>query len=662
MGIAYAVAAWVVLQVFDVIGEILELPAWGGKVILATIVLGFFITLFVAWVYELTPEGVKRESEIDRSFPPSPQAGRRLNVLIMGLLLTAVAYLLIDKLYLQPQLIQAANDRIAVNEQSDFLSRSSDASLTGRQSIAVLPFSNRSNVEEDTYFVDGIHDDILTRLTKIGVLKVVSRTSVLRYRETTKPIPEIGRELQVTHILEGGVQRGGQNVRITAQLIEVSTDKHVWAETFDRKLTTENVFEIQSEIAKAIALALDMELYPQDEKVIDAAPTSSLEAFDAYLLGRQSLYSSEIAEAIVQFERAISLDDQYAAAFAGVCQANLYLYVKTSKFDYFDAAQLACENALLLDGELAVVHVSLGTLHRHHGDYASAESQQRSALVADPRNINAQIELGLVLALRGNIRESEATLQQAAAQQPNHWPAHDALFTFYRNFDDQPDHYARAAKHAMRVVELTPDAASAWNNLGTAYHGMQQYEAAKSAWDKALEIAPTRTGYTNRGLQYYYEGRFADAVEMQLKAVELAPDDHRVWGRLAESYRFLDGRQKEVKEAYAEAIRLANQKLQVNPKDWRTRGLLATYFSHFDQPDDAKKEIELALGSSGRDPEALLYAALVSHASGDTESTLLALEEMVERNHTFRQYAADDPDLMSLIGNDRFDRLIMPIP
>lgn len=665
VGIAYAVAAWVVLQVFDVIGEILELPTWGGKLILATLVFGLFLALFIAWAYELTPEGVKRESEVDRSQSSSVQAGRKLNAMIMGLLLVAVAYLLFDKFYIQPRLNPAAEETAAVVERLASPAASTDVPSASRHSIAVLPFSNRSNVGEDAYFVDGVHDDILTRLAKIGTIKVVSRTSVLRYRDTEKPIPEIGRELQVSHILEGGVRRGGEHVRITAQLIDASTDDHVWAETFDRKLTTDNVFAIQSEIAKAIALALDTKLNPQVEQLIDAAPTRSLDAYDAYLLGRQRLLSDEIEslnEAINQFERAVVLDDQYAAAFAGVCEANLSLYVKTSNTDFFDAAQSACEKGLLIDGESAEVHVSLGALYRHHGEYSRAESEQRSALAVEPGNIDALIELGLALSLQGKIRESESWLQQAAAQQPNHWPAHNALFNFYRSYDDRPGRYERAVRHAMRVVELTPDAASAWNNLGTAYHGMQQYEAAKTAWNKALELAPTRTGYTNRGLQYYYEGRYEDAVEMQLKAVQLAPDDHRVWGRLAESYRFLDERQKESKEAYSQAIRLAGVRLNVNPKDWRTRGLLATYYVNSGRSDVAKEAIQLALDHSHRDPEILLYAALVAHGMGDTESTLLALEEMVERDETFRQYAVEDPDLSSLIGNDRFDRLLEPLP
>jgi len=272
----------------------------------------------------------------------------------------------------------------------------------------------------------------------------------------------------------------------------------------------------------------------------------------------------------------------------------------------------------------------------------------------------ALVELGLTLAMQGRIHEAEEALLRAEHLQPDHWPVHDALFSFYRGNDDAPDRFDRAVRHATRVVELNPDSAFAWNNLGTAYHSLQQYEAARSAWDRALELAPTRTAFTNRGLQYFYDGRYADAAEMQLKAIELAPTDHRAWGRLAESYRFVPGREDAARDAYANAVRLARANLEINDQDWRTMGLLAIYLAHSGHPGEAGEQIEAALAISGRDPEVLLYSALVAHERGDVDATLDALEEMVERNPAFRLYVVDDPDLTSLAGNERFDRLLAP--
>ena len=247
---------------------------------------------------------------------------------------------------------------------------------------------------------------------------------------------------------------------------------------------------------------------------------------------------------------------------------------------------------------------------------------------------------------------------KAVSLQPAYWLAHDALFGFYRNYSDQPNRYELAVVHAMRVVELTPENAAAWNNLGTAYHSLEQYDAAKAAWDRALELEPTRTGYTNRGLQYYYEGLYSESAEMQRKATELAPSDHRAWGRLAESYRLMGGEDDSAGEAYSRAAQLAESTLEINSQDWRTQGMLATYYLHVGREIEAQAAIESSLANSERDPEMLLYAALVRVVLGEEDAALDAIEEMLERDATFRLYVAEDPDLQKLNGNPRFDQMM----
>jgi TolB-like protein len=232
VGLAYAVAAWVLLQIFDVIGDILELPEWGGKLILAMLIIGFFMALFFAWAFELTPEGIKREAEVDRSQSITPQTGKKLNAAILVLMAVAIAYLLFDKFYLAPRLADGRVEDTATAEPAV-----PTPDLVSRQSIAVLPFDNRSRLEEDEFFVAGIHDDLLTNLARIGSLKVISRTSVNQYKGTDKTIPQIAGELGVATIMEGAVQRSGATVRINVQLIDAQTDEHLWAEIFDRELT-----------------------------------------------------------------------------------------------------------------------------------------------------------------------------------------------------------------------------------------------------------------------------------------------------------------------------------------------------------------------------------------------------------------------------------------
>ena len=648
--VAYAVVWWLVVQVAGLLLDAFDAPEWIFRTLILMLALGFPVAMVLAWFFELTPSGLVRNEDLPLDSAQSNFVSRYLNPIVIGMLSAAVILFALDKFAWEQNPLIEVRDKAPELELPDV-------------SLAVLPFANRSSVAEDSYFVDGIHDDLLTMLAKIDAFRVVSRTSVQRYRSSDQNIAEIGRELGVSFILEGGVQRAGSEIRINAQLINARNDEHLWAETFDRELTTESLFSIQSEIARAIAAALDATLSPLDERRLENVPTRSLDAYDAYLQGRRDLLVNSAASfqaALGHFERAITLDDTFAAAFAGTCEAHLGLYTKGSDTQHFDQAKAACTKALTLDAERSEVHVALGALFRHYGDYPRAEMQLRRALAIEPQNVEALIEMGLALALLGRLAEAEAALLSALQLQPDHWPVHEALSTYYSNHDDQPDRLERAAKHAMRVVELTPDNAAAWNNLGTAYHGLQQYAAAKTAWDRALELAPTRAAYTNRGLQYYYEGRFEEAAEMQLKAVELAPSDHRAWGRLAEAYRLMGDQDQASQSAYAKAIDLAESQLAINPQDWRTRGLLATYYAHSSRDEEATTQVEASLSISEREPEALLYASLVAHVLGDEEATLSALEEMVERDATFRDYAKQDPDLASLAGRKRFERVINP--
>ncbi len=198
--------------------------------------------------------------------------------------------------------------------------------IINKLSIAVLPFDNRSALEEDEFFVDGIHDDLLSTIAKIGSLKVISRTSVMEYRDTNKKIPVIAKELGVANILEGGIQRSGNQVRINVQLIDAVTDEHLWAEIFDRELTAENLFAIQSEISQNIANALKTVLSLEEKTRINTRPTDNLQAYDSYLRGRQLMATREAAkleQAVEEFNKAVELDPQFALAWVGVADATL---------------------------------------------------------------------------------------------------------------------------------------------------------------------------------------------------------------------------------------------------------------------------------------------------------------------------------------------------
>ena len=262
------------------------------------------------------------------------------------------------------------------------------------RSIAVLPFENRSRQVDDAFFVDGIHDDILTQLTKIGAMKVIARTSVEQFRDTKLTTKEIGEKLGVTRVLEGGVQRAGKRVRVTVQLIETATDAHLWAESYDRELTAANIFAIQSEVAAAIAAALKTTLTPAERVSVNAIGTQSLDAWEAYQLGKQRMAkrtSAGLAEAETFFQRAINLDPKFALAYVGLADT-LSLQVLYSGVPLgvgLARAERAVGTALELDPNLAEAMASSAHIAAARGQYDRAEPMFRRAIALNPNYATA---------------------------------------------------------------------------------------------------------------------------------------------------------------------------------------------------------------------------------------------------------------------------------
>jgi TolB-like protein/lipopolysaccharide biosynthesis regulator YciM len=485
VGIAYLVVSWLVLQVADVMIDNIGAPDWLFSSILLVLGIGFPVVLVFAWAFELTPDGLKRESEVDRSQSIAPQTGKKLNNAILALMALAIAYLLFDKFSgNRPDSVSTPAAEVAQAMQPETEPAPDSAPEIKRQSIAVLPFDNRSPREEDEYFAEGIHDDLLTTLSRIGALKVISRTSVLRYKDTELPIPDIAKELGVATVMEGAVQRSGNQVRINVQLIDAQTDEHLWAEIFDRELTAENLFAIQSEISEAIAGALKATLSPEEERRVNTLPTQNLAAYDAFLRGRQLMTtrnSEKLEQAIREFKTAVTLDPQFALAWVGLADSNALLsdYGSLSQTEAREKQKEAALRALDIDPNLGEAYASMGGVYYSLGQHSESDAAYKKAIELNPNYASAYQWYALRL-----------------SQNP-------------RRIEEQLEMIRKAA-------ELDPGSPIIQLNLGMAYLNKGEGDAAARHLEHLTELYPdfSRTYLARAYIQAVFKGRLDEAIKL----------------------------------------------------------------------------------------------------------------------------------------------------
>jgi TolB-like protein len=366
-----------------------------------------------------------------------------------------------------------------------------------QQSIAVLPFDNRSRIADDAFFVEGVHDDLLTKLANIGSLKVISRTSVNKYQDTEKTIPEIAAELGVATIMEGAVQRAGNTVRINVQLIDASTDEHLWAQIFDRELTAENLFAIQTEISEKIALALQATLTPDEQARISGLPTRNLEAYDAYLAGRQLASRRNAAElelAHKKFENAVELDPEFADAWS----------------------------ALALN---ALLSANYGNMNRRESR-ETMETASKKALELNPNLGEPWLIKAVLTQFAGQYTEAEADYLKALELSPNYALAHH----WYANYlDDSTARLSEAFEHALRATELDPLSGIDQLELADLYQKLGRFEEAEQHIAQVIkrdpEFAPS---YEYMAILKEETGQFDQVVYWSRKSQALNPGSMRL--------------------------------------------------------------------------------------------------------------------------------------
>ncbi len=434
VAVAYLITAWVLLQIADIVLQNIVAPDWVIQVFMLTLGLGFPVALIFAWAFELTPDGIKREKDVDRTKSVTQKTGRKLDFTVIGILVLAIAFLLFDRFSPDPDTLTASNEDAVI--PVDAGTPSTGAEGKNVKSIAVLPFVNMSSDTEQEYFSDGISEEILNALAKVKELKVAGRTSSFAFKGQNQDLRQIGETLGVEHILEGSVRKSGTTVRITAQLIKVDDGFHLWSESYDRELT--DVFAIQDEIATAILEQLKAHLL-DGEKIVVRSTRANSEAYDLYLLAKQRIYERTrptLEAAAATLDQAIAIDPEYAPAYAQRGITALLLvdeqYGVLPKEQSQTQAKLYLDQALRLDPNQPEALAGLGLYYSNiPGQNSAAIETLEKAIAINPNMINASNWLQAAYADAGRLAETVAMLEQMAQRDPLYRPGIANLNRFY---------------------------------------------------------------------------------------------------------------------------------------------------------------------------------------------------------------------------------------
>ena len=473
VAVAYIVAGWALSQGIAQVFPVFDVPNWIIRLIVLLIIIGFPVAVVLAWAFEITPEGIKRTEDVDRAFEGRAKSRAWIYIVIAGALFSIGLFML--GRYGFREKVSSSNEALA-------------------KSIAVLPFGNLSRDPDNEYFAAGMQDEIITRLAQISDLKVISCSSTQRYKGRAENLRQIASELGVTNILEGSVQKANDEVHVNVQLLNALTDSHLWADTFDRKLT--DVFGVESEIAKTIADTLRAKLTGREAATLSARPTENSAAHELYLKGRffwNKRDTNDLEKALTYFKQAAKEDPNYALAWSGIADVYvlLPLFGGADPADAYPKAKEAANKAIALDSNLAEPHSALG-------------------LIASVFDFDAPLSM----------REFE----KAIALNPNYATAHhwlgNGLLESIGDFD-------RSIAEMKRALELDPLSIPINGDLGVAYYFAGRYPEGIAQVRKALDLDPNSYYlHYNLGEVLELSGDLPGAISEYEKSVALDNDPY----------------------------------------------------------------------------------------------------------------------------------------
>ena len=512
---AYALVAWILVEAGSVLLPTFGAPEWFFKIYVILILAGFVMAIIIAWVFEITPDGVKLERDVDRSaYQPKARGG--MNRIIIALLVVALGISITFNI---------------TGMRGDALELGSRVAY---DSIAVLPFTSRSTNEENRFFADGIHDDILTRLAEIKSLRVTSRTSVNEYRDTTRNLRQIGENLGVATIVEGAVQRVGDQVRITVQLIDAATDEHIWAAAYDRVLTIESLFEVQSDISRQIAASLHAALTPEQEIRLATMPTHNIEAYAEYVRATDNLLQrnfTTLVDARRQFEHAIELDPNYGQAHAALAETILVTLSNHRSIppnEAFSIAKQHIEEALRIDPQMPQAYAARGLMEtmqwettRLGAGNLNAANSFETAIRLNPSLVDAYIWFASLRRDEGAVQESIDLLTKALTIDPlSRIPYVNLPSSLAMEGQNE-----RTTALLLQAVGIFPDWATPYNYLSNHLQGLGRLDEA-IAWG-LVEATLSEDPMTGGNLLGIYQD-FGDAEAIS-RFMSVFPKEHPLY-------------------------------------------------------------------------------------------------------------------------------------
>jgi serine/threonine-protein kinase len=590
---------------------------------------------------------VKRDTDSARVVIPSavvPGARRRLHRRLAGPLIGVTLALLL--VLLIPSSRQTAKKWLRLEAVPD------------EKHLVVLPFTNVGNDPTDQAFCDGLVETLTSELTQLEPfsqpsLWVVPASEVRQSR--VSGISEAARKFGITLAVSGSVQRQGDRVRLTLNLVDAKTLRQLESSVIDAHLG--NISALQDGVVSKLAEMLELQLKPQPADLLAAGSTTVPSAYDFYLQGRGYLQRYEKTDnldtAIDLFKRALQEDPRYALAYAGLGEAYWRKYEVGKDAQWVETAVSNCERAIQLNDQLAPVHVTLGRIYTGTGRNQEAVQEFQRALRFDPVSADGYRGLAKVYEALGRFDEAESTYKRAIELRPSYWAGYNDLGAFYY----RQSRYEAAAEQFRQVVALTPDNFWGYNNLGGLYFLMDRLPDARQMFERSIKIEPNYGAYSNLGTLYFEEGRSADATRMFEAAAALDSHDYQVWGFLASAYYWTPGQRDKALEIYQRAAEMAEAQRKVNPRDPRLLCDLAGFYGALGQRGKAVSLLEQALVQAPEDMEVMALAGGVYEELGERERALEWIGKALDHGYSLDQIQRA-PVLQKLRADPRLQHLL----